>query len=84
MTILFVLFAVFVPIVIFGTDYIIRGIQAALVAMGVMIIGFLALYTGMIYLIVNSMDWPVFAYFQTITSNHTNTIRVWYPSPASK
>ena len=56
MTVLFAMFAVFVLIVIFGIAYKIRGLQAALIVTGVMFIGFIVLYVGMIYLIVNSMD----------------------------
>lgn len=56
MSVLFVLFAVFVFVVIFGITYKVRGLQAALIAAGVTFIGFIVLYVGMIYLIVNSMD----------------------------
>jgi hypothetical protein len=56
MTILYVLFALFMLVVIFGVTYLIKGLKTALVTTGVVLIGFLVLYLGMIYLIVNSMD----------------------------
>lgn len=56
MTIPFILFAVLVLIVIFGMVYKIRGLKAALIATAMIFVGFLVLYVGMIYLIVNSMD----------------------------
>jgi len=56
MTILYVLFALFMLVVIFGVIYLIKGLKTALVTTGVVLIGFLVLYMGMIYLIVNSMD----------------------------
>ncbi len=56
MTILFVLFALFMLVIVFGVTYLIKGLKTALITTGVALIGFLILYTGMIYLIVNSMD----------------------------
>lgn len=56
MTILYVLFALFMMAVIFGVTYTIKGLKTALITTGVVLVGFLVLYTGMIYLIVNSMD----------------------------
>jgi len=56
MTILYVLFALFMLVVIFGVTYLIKGPKTVLVTTGVVLIGFLVLYMGMIYLIVNSMD----------------------------
>jgi hypothetical protein len=56
MTVVFALFALFVLIVSFGITYKIKGLKAALIAIGVMFIVFSVLYVGMIYLIVNSMD----------------------------
>jgi hypothetical protein len=56
MTILYVLFALFMVVVIFGITYKIKGLKIALISMGVVLAGFLVLYVGIIYLIVNSMD----------------------------
>jgi len=56
MTILYVLFALFMLIVIFGVTSLIKGLKTALVTTGVVLVGFFVLYIGMIYLIVNSMD----------------------------
>ena len=56
MTVLYVLFALIMLVVIFGVTYLIKGLKTALVTTGVVLIGVLVLYIGMIYLIVNSMD----------------------------
>jgi len=56
MTFIFALFALFLSVVIFGAAYITRGLKAALVATGVTLFGFVVLYAGITYLIVNSMD----------------------------
>ena len=56
MTIFYVLFALFMVIVIFGATYKIKGLKAALITTGVVFVGLLVLYIGMLYLIVNSMD----------------------------
>jgi hypothetical protein len=56
MTILFVLFALFMLVIVFGLTFLIKGLKTALVTTGVVLVGFLILYVGMIYLIVNSMD----------------------------
>jgi len=56
MTIIFVLFALFVLVIIFGVTYLIKGLNTALITTGVALVGFLILYIGMIYLIVKSMD----------------------------
>jgi len=56
MTVIFVLFALFVLVIIFGVTYLIKGLKTALITTGVALVGFLILYLGMIYLIVNSMD----------------------------
>lgn len=56
MTILFLLFALFMLVIVFGFTYLIEGLKTALITTGVALAGFLILYTGMIYLIVNSMD----------------------------
>jgi len=56
MTIFYVLFALFMLVVIFGVAYLIKGFKTALIITGVVLVGFLVLYMGMIYLIVNSMD----------------------------
>ena len=56
MTILYVLFALFMLVVIFGVTYLMKGLKTALVTTGVVLIGLFVLYMGMIYLIVNSMD----------------------------
>ena len=56
MTILFVLFALFMLVIVFGVTSLIKGLKTALVTTAVVLVGFLILYTGMIYLIVNSMD----------------------------
>lgn len=56
MTFIFALFVLFLSVVIFGAAYITRGLKAALVATGVTLFGFVVLYAGIIYLIVNSMD----------------------------
>lgn len=56
MTVIFVLFALFVLVIIFGVTYLIKGLKTALITTGVALVGFLILNLGMIYLIVNSMD----------------------------
>jgi len=56
MTIFYVLFALFMLVVIFGVTYKIKGLKAAFIATGVVLVGLLVLYIGMLYLIVNSMD----------------------------
>lgn len=56
MTILYVLFALFMLVVICGVTYLIKGLRTALITTGVVFVGFLVLYIGMIYLIVNTMD----------------------------
>ena len=56
MTILYVLFALFMLLVVFGVAYKIQGLKAALIAVGFALVGLSVLYIGMIYLIVNSMD----------------------------
>jgi len=56
MTILYVLFALLILIIIFGVTYLIKGLKTALITTGVVLVGFLVLYIGMIYLVVNSMD----------------------------
>jgi hypothetical protein len=56
MTIYYILIALFMAVVVFGITYKIKGLKTALVTTGVVFIGFLGLYLGMIYLIVNSMD----------------------------
>jgi hypothetical protein len=56
MTIYYVLFALFMLVVIFGVAYKIKGLKTALITTGVALVGFLILYLGMLYLIVNSMD----------------------------
>ena len=56
MTILYALFALFMLVVIFGVTYLIKGLKTALITTGVVLVSFLVLYIGMIYLIVNSMD----------------------------
>ncbi len=55
MTILYVLFALFMLLIIFGVTFLIKGLKTALVTTGVALVGFLILYIGIIYLIVNSM-----------------------------
>lgn len=54
--VLFVLFALFMVLVIFGVTYKIKGLKTAAITTGVVFVGFLVLYIGLIYLIVNSMD----------------------------
>ena len=56
MTIFYVLFALFMVAVIFGVTYKIKGLKTALITTGAVLVGFLVLYIGMIYRIVNSMD----------------------------
>ena len=56
MTILYALFALFMLVIIFGVTYLVKGLKTALIITGVLLVGFLVLYIGMIYLIVNSMD----------------------------
>jgi hypothetical protein len=56
MTTFYVLFAFFMLVVIFGGTYKIKGLKTALFTTGVVLVVFLFLYIGMIYLIVNSMD----------------------------
>lgn len=56
MTVWFALFALVMVTVIAGATYKIKGWKAALIAGGVVLIGLFAVYIGLIYLIVNSMD----------------------------
>ena len=56
MTILYILFALFLLVIIFGATYLIKGLKTALITTGVMLVTFVILYVEMIYLIVNSMD----------------------------
>jgi len=56
MTLLYVLFTLIMVIVIFGATYMIKGLKTALITTGVVLVGFLVFYIGMIYLIVNSMN----------------------------
>ena len=56
MTILYALFALFMLVIIFGVTYLVKGLKTALITTGVLLVGFLVLYIGMVYLIVNSVD----------------------------
>lgn len=56
MTILYILFVLFMLAVVFGITYLIKGFKTALITTGILFVGFLVLYIGIIYLIVNSMD----------------------------
>jgi len=56
MTIFYGLFTLSMLVVTFGVAYKIKGLKTALITMGIVLVGFLVLYVGMIYLIVNSMD----------------------------
>lgn len=56
MTVLYALFALFMLVLIFGVTCLMKGLKAALIATGLLFVGFLVVYMGMIYLIVNSMD----------------------------
>ena len=56
MTILYVLFALFILVITFGVTYLIKGVKTALITTGVVLVVFLILYIGMIYLFINSMD----------------------------
>jgi hypothetical protein len=54
-TILFAIFALVVLIVVFGVAYKIKGWKAALIVTSIAFIVIATLFTGLIYVIVNSM-----------------------------
>ena len=56
MTILYPLFVLFALLVIFGVVYKLKGLKTAVVATGIVLAGFVALYFGFIYWLVSSMD----------------------------
>jgi hypothetical protein len=56
MTIFYVLYVFLCWSLFSGETYKIKGLKTALITTGVVVVGFLVLYIGMIYFIVNSMD----------------------------
>ncbi len=56
MSILYPLFVLFMPLILFGVIYKIKSLQTALVATGILLAGAVFLYLGLIYWLVNSMD----------------------------